>query len=99
MYDPDTWSHALIEEAMLVVSCITDGQEAEESIGRWMREHDGKAFYITTTDLDHEAHELYETGSDFVIHKTRLATMKLNEMLAEGDLMGLKAAGVDTSRD
>jgi len=93
MFDPDTWAQAKLDKAMLVVSCLEEGQEAELQIGMWMKERNGTAFYITTTEEDHEAMELYDGGSNFVIHTEELATMKLQELMEQNSLTELKALG------
>ena len=78
IFDEDTWALAKLNQAKLVVSCLEDGQEAECAIGRHLAT--GETFYITTTEDDTEAVELYENGSDFVIHTEELATKKLKEV-------------------
>jgi len=86
MFDPDTWDHVVLESAQLVVSVLEDGQEAEISMGRYMKQHGGKAFFMCATESDEEALELYEGGIDFVIHTELLAVIKLTELLTSGSL-------------
>jgi len=93
MFDPDTWDHAALENAEMVVSVLDGEQEAELSIGRYIREHNGEGFFMCATKDDEQALELYEAGCDFVIQTHALAAMKLEEMLNHFSLKNLGVEG------
>lgn len=80
IYDPDTWHETGFARARLIVSCRVHDQEAEIAILKWLKSHAPEVPFMASSDLCHEALELYEHGAVYVIQGEELVGQHVHNL-------------------
>jgi len=65
--DSDLWEEISLNKAKVVISTIGKNQEDDLNMLEWLKEHNPKCLKITESNDKTEAHQLYKSGSDFVL--------------------------------
>jgi Kef-type K+ transport system membrane component KefB len=80
IYDPDTWHETNFARARLIVSCRVHDQEAEIAILKWLKINSPEVPFMASSDLCHEALELYEHGAVYVIQGEELVGQHVHNL-------------------